>query len=331
MSKVATVEQIIDLKPHPNADKLELATVLGWQVCVQKGLYKVGQKVVYVNIDSVLEERPEYEFLRDKKFRVKTIKLRKEISQGLCLPLPVLLNSHNEPFDPEIGLDVSGVVGAKHYEKPVPSALLGQAKGNFPGFLSKTDEENLKNYPHALKELLGKEIYITLKVDGSSGTYFLSPEGEFGLCSRNLQLKLDSPGAFQTVYNKYNLERVLTNIGFPVYIQGEVHGPGIQQNPLKKTDVEFNVFNVRTIEANNHWGYDSIKSLCETEGLPMVPTILTMVYSGEPVSFFQEIANAQKYGDAPAEGIVIRPKIPFRSEILKKSWSVKLINEEYKD
>lgn len=88
---LAHVEQIVDIQPIEGADKIEVATVLGWKVVIAKAdNFKVGDKVVYIEIDSKVPERPEFEFLRDRKFRVKTIKLRGQFSQGLIVPLSVL-------------------------------------------------------------------------------------------------------------------------------------------------------------------------------------------------------------------------------------------------
>jgi len=84
MRKLATIQKIKSLEPIPEADKIEKAIVLGWQLVVKKGDFKVGDYCVYCEIDSVLPERPEYEFLRPRKFRIKTAKLRGQISQGIA-------------------------------------------------------------------------------------------------------------------------------------------------------------------------------------------------------------------------------------------------------
>jgi RNA ligase (TIGR02306 family) len=144
LATIATIDRIL---PHPNADSLELATVRGWQICVKKGeffekpLGCTPGLCVYVEIDSVLPERPEFEFMRDRKFRVKTIRLRGELSQGICFPLSIL------PYDtwkPDI--DVTEILGIKLYEPPIPACLGGTVEGNFPAYLRKTDCERIQNY-----------------------------------------------------------------------------------------------------------------------------------------------------------------------------------------
>ena len=90
MRKLATIQKIVELNPIPKADAIECAKVLGWEIVVKKGEFKIGDSVVYIEIDSIVPDKPEFEFLRDRKFRVKTIKLRGQISQGICFPLNIL-------------------------------------------------------------------------------------------------------------------------------------------------------------------------------------------------------------------------------------------------
>ena len=55
-SLIAPVAQIEQIEPHPNADRLELATVLGWQMIIPKGQYQVGSKIVYIPIDTIVPQ-----------------------------------------------------------------------------------------------------------------------------------------------------------------------------------------------------------------------------------------------------------------------------------
>lgn len=108
---LAHVEQIVDIQPIPDADKIEVATVLGWKVVIAKSdNFKVGDKVVYIEIDSKVPEKPEFEFLRDRKFRVRTIRLRGQYSQGLILPLSILSGPNYD-----VGADVTKELGITYY------------------------------------------------------------------------------------------------------------------------------------------------------------------------------------------------------------------------
>jgi RNA ligase (TIGR02306 family) len=111
--KLASIQKIINLTPIDGADLIEKATVLGWEVVVKKGEFKIGELCVYIQIDTVVPETEQFEFLRDRKFRVRTIKLRKQISQGLLIPI-----SKNWKAGLCEGDDVTGYVGVKKYEKP---------------------------------------------------------------------------------------------------------------------------------------------------------------------------------------------------------------------
>lgn len=139
--KLASIRIIKDLLPIEGADRIELAVVDGWRVIVKKGEFEVGQKCIYCEIDSFLPEKEEYEFLRKssfkthndgtKGFRLRSIKLRGVISQGLLLPYTT----------GEVGDDLTESLGIKLFEAPVPACLQGDVRGMFPGFIKKTDEE----------------------------------------------------------------------------------------------------------------------------------------------------------------------------------------------
>ena len=101
MRKLASTQTVNAAEPIPNADAIERVRVLGWWVVVKKGEVRPGDKVVYCEIDSLLPERPEFEFLRASSFkpahddipagfRIKTVKLRGQVSQGICFPLAIL-------------------------------------------------------------------------------------------------------------------------------------------------------------------------------------------------------------------------------------------------
>src|SRR4051794_26277854 len=196
--KLASIQTVNAVDPIPNADAIERIRVLGWWVVVRKGEHQPGDKLVYCEVDSLLPERPEFEFLRASSFkpaqtgadgaaalpagfRIKTVRLRGQVSQGICFPLATL-----PPGAPtEEGADVTGRLGIVKWEPPPPVGLGGKVKGPFPGFLPKTDETRVQVLEPVLERHRGKTFYVTEKVDGTSFTAFLRG-GDFGLCSRNL-------------------------------------------------------------------------------------------------------------------------------------------------
>lgn len=152
MRKLVTIRQINNIEPIEGADAIVLATVDGWKIVVKKDEFFIGALCVYFEIDSFLPERPEFEFLRARSFkrmgeqggfRLRTIRLRGQVSQGLLLPLSVLGESHEIFAIGEgcIGADVTDQLGVQKYEPPVPAQLTGQVQGDFPSFIKKTDQE----------------------------------------------------------------------------------------------------------------------------------------------------------------------------------------------
>ena len=197
--KLASIRRITDIQPIPNADAIEVVVVGGWKVVTKKGEFNVGDLCVYCEIDSFLPILPQYEFLRkssykklstgEEGFRLRTIKLRGQVSQGLVLPLSVLPGGR-ELFE---GMDVTEVLSITKYEPPIPASLAGKVKGLFPSFLHKTDEERVQNLANEFGILHlfqpNKTYYVTEKLDGSSATFYFR-NGEFGVCSRNLEYLL---------------------------------------------------------------------------------------------------------------------------------------------
>ncbi len=183
MRKLASIQRIRALEPIAGADAIEKATVLGWQLVVKKGEFETGELCVYVEIDSVLPETEQFEFLRSKNFRIKTMKLRGQVSQGICFPLSLL----PEDAPVEEGADVTAWLGITKFEPLIPSSLSGLMKGEFPSFIPKTDETRVQLSEALLIAYAGRPCYITEKLDGTSATYFVK-DGVFRVCSRNMEL-----------------------------------------------------------------------------------------------------------------------------------------------
>jgi len=252
--KLASIKQITNIRPIEGADMIELATVGGWNVVVAKDVnYKVGDKVIYCEIDSFLPISEEFEFLRKSSykkmgdqegFRLKTIKLRGQVSQGLILPMSVLpITQFATASDLTEGMDVTTMLGIVKYEPPIPAELAGKVKGPFPSFIPKTDEERIQNLTKEYEEWKYQskhQFYVTEKLDGSSATYYVK-DGEFGVCSRNLELLETEGNTFWKVARELDLENKMKSIGKNISLQGELIGEVIQGNPynIKGHTVKF--------------------------------------------------------------------------------------------
>lgn len=306
--KTASIERIVSIRPHTNADRLEVATVLGWQCVVRKGEFAEGELVVFVPIDTILPVAPWTGFLGDKR-RVRTIKLRGEYSQGLVFKTSVLPGKvwHE-------GADVGAELGVKKYEKEVPLALSGVQRGNFPSYLApKTDEDNGLSNPRLVEHVLSHDCEATLKLDGSSCTIIVRDGGIVHVCSRNVDLAESNSNAFWHAARKLDVGCLA---GLWV-IQGELMGPGIQGNQLELTEPTLYVFQVRT--PGGGWTQTTFNSVPFVAALP----------AGTTLEEVQALADKQVLpSGAPAEGIVVRP-IGMPASGIGRPLGFKIINRNY--
>jgi len=263
MRQMATVRMISDVSPIENADAIEVATVDGWKVVIRKGEYNEGQIIVFCEIDSWIpidlapflskgKEPRTYEGVKGE--RLRTIKLRGQISQGLILSTELLTDFW------DIGDDVSEILNIAKYDPPVNAQLAGMAKGNFPPQIRKTDQERIQNcMSHVANYLTSPESWeITEKLEGSSMTCYLI-DGEFGVCSRNLDLKETEGNGFWECARRLDIETKMRNCGFidgrywdNIAIQGELIGPGIQKNIYKLDKTQFKVFDIFDIQTQRY-------------------------------------------------------------------------------
>ena len=316
MRKLATIEHISALRPHPNADSLERATVRGWQVCIKKGELRAGDRCVYCEIDSVLPERPEFEFLRDRKFRIKTIRLRGELSQGICFPLAVLEVPFNDggwsnrlglgywEMEWRVGQDVTELLGVTLYQPPIPACLGSDVAGPFPSFIPKTDCERIQNHPWILNDLDGLEWAATEKLNGSSGTFYWKDDA-LHVCSRNWELKESDRNAFWQAARTQGLADKLK--GTPLAIQGELLGPGIQGNCYRALQPTLYVFDVYDWQQHRYLDFLDYRLFCEQHDLECVPLIAYGSRLRDLASILREAEGESELFPTPREGVVWRP------------------------
>jgi RNA ligase (TIGR02306 family) len=165
MMKLASIQTISNIREISGADRIEAATVLGYQTVIKKGEFRAGDLCVWHEPDTVVAERPEYEFLRKQGFRLKVSRFKGQVSQGLALPLSVLPSGNYASGD-----DVTSVAGIRKYEKPVPENLAGVVKGVFPSWIAKTDEPNLRSCAGGGAAVLGPPGVFTHKMDCTNRT-----------------------------------------------------------------------------------------------------------------------------------------------------------------
>jgi RNA ligase (TIGR02306 family) len=167
MRKLASIQKIWNIEPIEGADAIMKASVLGWQLVIRKDEFAIGDLCVYCEIDSIMPDKPEFEFVRSRGNRIKTIRLRGQISQGVCFPLSVLPSTLTIQED----MDVTELLGVTKFEPPIPANLAGEVKGMFPSFMPKTDETRVQVLQSVLDKFVGTKCYVAEKLDGSSTTY----------------------------------------------------------------------------------------------------------------------------------------------------------------
>lgn len=316
MRKLASIQKILSLDPIPGADAIEVASVLGWKCVVKKGELNVGDLCVYIEVDSILPDREEFEFMRPRGMRVRTVKLRGQVSQGLAISMGILdgvknmiPTEHGELYEIpwEEDDEVTDVLGITKYEPPVSASLGGDTKGNFPEFIPKTDEDRIQSFPDILTKYAGTECEVREKLDGSSATYYLK-DGVFGVCSRNLELSDTPDNTFWKMARKWNIEARLREAGGSVAIQGELIGPGIQKNKYKLDDHEVRFFNVFDIDSQRHLGVSEMSELLASMGLPQAPLVGHARLGEMDVDGLVEMATFKSLlnNQTVAEGVVIR-------------------------
>lgn len=366
--KLAHIEVIESLSPIEGADKIEVAQVLGWQcVVAKKDNFKVGDKIIYVEVDSVMPDKPEYEFLRDRKFRVRTIKLKGQVSQGLVLPISVLPQN---PSYFSISHDVTDLLGITKYLTPSEREEIKKVEVNqnrltkfmkryswyrrlflsrsqkegFPYWVSKTDEERIQNIPQVLEQFKDKEVYITEKIDYQSVTFtgkmvprFSNPLGklfpkkyQFVVCSRNLTTN-DKNSLYWQIAKKYNIEQILKE-NPTLTIQGEQGNTNIQGNKYCIKEPMFWVFNIIDHEKNYQYDIYEVDEFCNRYKLDYVPivgkTTRVKYHLYELGSSVQELVDFSKGKSVLAD--IPREGIVVRCiENGKKLLSFKVINPDF--
>lgn len=354
MRKLATVRQIAAIRPIEGADRIVVAQVDGWECVVQKDEFHEGDRIVYVEVDSVMPERPEFEFLRDRKFRVRTIKLRGQVSQGLVLPMTVLPDGQYP-----IGTDVTDILGVKKYDpeaqqeatllqrqpKPPKNGFVrfmmrfkwyrkffmkSKRKGGFPDWISKTDETRIQNLTtlFEIERDKGTKFSVTEKMDGQSATYYLrrisKRKFEFGVCSRNIYLGTPDNSSYWTVAKKYDIEGVLKKLigdHNTVVLQGEICGNAIQGNKYHISNYELFVFNL--IYPDHKCTTAEIAELCAPLGLKTVPILEEGKTLPATIAELVEYSkgNSVVRKEQKREGVVMRNT--------QKNISFKVINPDF--
>ncbi len=289
MRKLATVREISNISSIEGANAIEVAQVDGWKVVVKKNEFKLGDLVVYLEIDSWVpttlapflskgKEPKVYNQVQGE--RLRTVKLRGQVSQGLIIPLI--------SADVSIGDDLTDSLGIQKWEMPINPKLQGLVKGNFPSCVPKTDQERVQNIK--LKNNTGT-YEITEKLEGSSMTCFLDNDSNFEVCSRNLSLKESEDNAFWQAARQYSIKEKMLELNLQGYaIQGELIGGKIQGNIYCLNNFRYYVYDIYNTNTGEYLTSQERINVVLDLNLLHVPVLGTVVITDE--TSVDEILNS---------------------------------------
>lgn len=356
---LAHIERVVSVDPIPGADKIEVATVLGWHCVVKKGEVKPGDLVLYIETDSIVPKIEYFNFMLDRKYRVKIIKLKKVYSEGILLTLDNTIKciqdlNNKVPKDFKEGDDLTELMSIVKYESPSDkesnSVENSQKKSflynylkrfkwyrkycnrntkGFPSWIPKTDESRCQKMPWVVKDKT-KVYYVTEKMEGQSGTWWFKKIGffknEFGICSRTSRRKESHNSNWSTVAKthdiKNKLKKFYKDFGIQLAIQGEVCGPGIQGNIYKLDSLKLFVFNVYNIKEKRYYNFFTAKAIVNYLGLDFVPVISEKEIIPDTVDELVKMSIGKSaIAEHQREGVVWRT---YDQEV-----SFKVINPEY--
>ena len=287
----AKVVRIGEINKHPNADNLAICQVFGWQVIVRLDEFKEGDLAVFLPIDSIVPETPEWEFLRPRKFRVRTIRLRGVLSQGLLIPA--------RPHWTD-GMDVTEELGITKYEPPEP-IYQGEGIHSPPGFIIYTDIENFQNFPHVFAE--GDEVVVTEKIHGSNMRGALL-NGEFYIGSHRQAKKDMENSLYWKIAREFRLEERLRAhfSDRQVILFGEIYGRRVQDLAYGLKGQSFCLFDI--VIDGVYQGWDEVCRIAGELELPLVPLLKRGQFSKDDLSLANGLDTFS--GSHLREGIVIK-------------------------
>ncbi|HBY21642.1 MAG: hypothetical protein A2Y24_06220 [Clostridiales bacterium GWE2_32_10] len=356
--KLASIQKILDIQPIEGSDNIESCTIQGWHVIIaKKDNFKIGDLVVYFEIDSLLDQNnPIFEFMRPRKFKVKTLKMRGTISQGLVMPLSILPKGEWTE-----GQDITALTKTKKYDPQAEQEqrllneritrnnnkihkffsrykwyrnlfFISKKKTGFPAFIKKTDEERIQNIPDILNLEKDTNFIVTEKLDGQSATFYLIKNKTlsklwkpyiFGVCSRNLELTKPDSSSYWTIAKQYNIEDVLKTLILDnqyIVLQGEIIGSRIQNNKYKVKGYDFYAFNLMLPDKQIN-SINAQKTLSDL-GIKFVPILDENFKLKSTVDDMVEYAKGKsKLYLINREGVVIRNNT--------KNISFKVINSDF--
>jgi RNA ligase (TIGR02306 family) len=342
--KLVSVQKIIDIRPIPGANLISAYKVQGWWVVDQINKYSIGDLVLYAEIDSWIpttvapflsKNKAPREYFGVLGERLRTVRLKGQLSQGLLIPITIFTNfnsglDYQSYIDLIEGDDVTKYLGVQQWELPIHPQLAGIMRGNFPTFIQKTDQIRIQNIQADITEsfINHDEFEVTIKLDGSSCTAYFN-DGDVGVCSRNINLKLDQEGnAFVDIVKSTGLLTALEKLGKNIAVQGELMGPGIQGNKEKFAHNKLFVFDIFNIDTQRYLTlaermdtYVELYDTGECATLDLIPIHSIATLPTDDIGELLKLAEGQSICANVREGVVFKR--------IDGTFSFKIINNEF--
>jgi RNA ligase (TIGR02306 family) len=311
--KLASIQKITALREIPNADNIECATILGWQVVVQKGEFKVGDFAIYCEIDSLIPDIEIFSFLKkmtNDTMRIRTVRMRGQVSQGICFPLSFLKN-FTLTTDVYEGVDVTSILGIIKYEDEIPAELLGSAKGYMPADIPKSSILRVQTMQEVLNKYQGTLCYESEKLDGESITMYLK-NSEFGVCSKVVDFFESEKSIHWQIARAINAEEKLKKLCDSKFrnfsMQGEMIGEGIKGNKYKIKGRKVMFYNIFNIDEHRYLNFEEFENTLKALGLESVPIINRNLPLPTDIEELVKLSNGRSLiYDTKREGVVITP------------------------
>jgi len=328
--KMARIVNIDNISPIENAEKIELATVGGWNIAVKKQEFSIGDKAVYFEIDSMLPvETSFFDFLshrptkniNEKKYhKIKTIKLCGVISQGLLVPLVQLGLSE----DIDLETDVSDFFGVIKLDEEFEDDFKLEIVDNFPSFIPKTEQKRIQNLSKKIERFDG--LYeVSMKIDGASITAF-KKDGKIGIASRNTILEEGYERNYKTGLINSGIWFFLEQYEGNIAIQGELVGPKICGNKEDFQDYDVLIYDIFEIDCQTYFLSSQRLNFCKINNLKHVPIVcFSMLSSFENVQEIIKFADGQSLNSKWREGLVFksldyRDNEIFSFKVISNKW-----------
>ena len=368
MRNLASIQTVIQLDDIPDKQRIKYAKFknTGWRVIVDNTV-KVGDLVVYFEVDSLIPASPEIEFLRQRCYvekhnamRIKNMKMAGLYSEGLVLPLSFLPEGHYKD-----GQDVTDIIGVKKYDpeaeeeakhikeikkdnfivkflkknKFIRDNFFKKKSYSFPtNEIGKTDETRAQALPYIFSAYAGLKCYATEKMDGQSVTYIGKRKFigiDTSVFSRNIGININEKSAYSDTYFKYEIKNILArackDYKVNIAIQAEQCGPGIQANKYLFASYKLFVFNIKDLTNDRYFGLEELKNFCNRYGLEMAPIVSEFDFSFNSMEELLAFSKGDsEFHAIPREGVVIRPVVAKKPDAKQANMcSFKVINPDF--